>query len=341
VQRDQPRLQGSAVRIVGQNVSTNRAFPSNGRIELAFDRYLLPASITRQTFLTSFPQSPIIAYDPVARIVTISPLAPLLPDQTYAIRIAKPSGPTDPDGLRAIDGATIDPRDATIEFPVVAGTDTYQNPLPIDFCRDILPIFTSKCSAAQCHGSAHGAGGPTAAAGLSLDSARSVAATAVGRPAHGANTGPTTSAQPPGIAFGVDMPLIDPGNGEPGGGNPGNSWLLYKLLLAVPPSVSSTSYAGACNGEAPADTGAMHILITPALADPAHDPARSTLTDYVLGREMPFPSNPAAPLGQSVEPLTIAELERVSRWIAESPLSRASDGGTLGTPLVPETCCGQ
>jgi hypothetical protein len=320
------------VRVVAQNVSTSRPLATTGRVELAFDRYLLPASITRQTFQTSFAQ-PAIAYDPVGRIVTIVPRTPLLADQSYVIHIASPSGPSDRDGLRAIDGATIDPLDATIEFPVVASDGgPAGSPPPIDFCRDILPIFTGKCSGGQCHGSPYGAAGVTAAAALSLDSAQSVAQTAVGRVAQGTNTGPSATPLAPGIAFGVDMPIIDPGGGDLGGGNPGNSWLLYKLLLAIPPPYSSTSDAGACTGEQPTDVGSTHVLAPPALTDPTHDPARASLANAVLGREMPFPGNPAEPLGASPEPLTIVELERVSRWIAQDPAS--------GGPLVPDSCCG-
>jgi hypothetical protein len=47
------------------------------------------------------------------------------------------------------------------------------------------------------------------------------------------------------------MPLIDPGSG--GAGNPGNSWLLYKLLMAQPSGGAPSCDAGAAM--AAADSG--------------------------------------------------------------------------------------
>jgi len=130
------------------------------------------------------------------------------------------------------------------------------------------------------------------------------------------------------------MPIIDPGSGAPAGGNPGNSWLMYKLLLAVP-SPTSMVVPLSCDGGtvAPTDVTMTHVVAQPALSNPVQDPARAVLADYVLGREMPFPLTPAVPLDQNANPLTgpltIDELERVSRWIAQPPPS----GG-----LVPATC---
>ena len=331
MQQDERQGAGPHLRVVAANVSPSNPLPDNGRIELAFDRYLVPLTVTRQTFalhdLRMFFQTPDVAYDPVARIVTITPInvtggtmPPLAADQTYVINI-------DPKVLRAVDGATIDPRDATIEFPVIAGDAGAPQPaLPtIDFCNDILPVLTSKCSRSTCHGPLD------PAAGLRLDSPMALFATAVGRVAQGANTGPRASAQPPQLHFGIDMPIIDPGSGGGAGHGPGDSWLMYKLLLAVP-SPTATQNAG-CDGGAivPTDVSMMHLAHQPAFDDPANDPARAALANYVPGREMPFPNDPAASLDNAGgAPLTIDELERVSRWIAQ-PLP---DGGAL----VPPSC---
>lgn len=324
---------------MAQNVSpslpgfSGTTLRESSRIELAFDRYLVPFTVTRQSFqlhdLRGVGQTPSIAYDPVARIVAITPAAPLQADQTYAISI-------DPNGLRAVDGATLDPKYKTIEFSVIA--DDAGPPQPaaptIDFCNDILPIFTAKCGGSSCHGGA----GPTAtdpgpAAGLWLTSPTAIAATAVGRVAQGANTGPRASPQAPGALFGVDMPIIDPGNGAPAGGNPGNSWLVYKLLLAVPPARAGQTVLCDGGSASPTDVSGLHVVVQPAFANPAHDNARGGLSDHVLGREMPYPADPTvplAPLEDAGAPLTIDELERVSRWIAQPQNSRG---------LVPPTCC--
>jgi len=217
------------VHLVAANVSSTQQLPANGIIQLAFDRLLLPSCITRQTFVLEMNTiTPTLAYDPVARVVTITPPASALtPGQTYTIGIASPQSAGDPNGLRAIDGATLDPGSpAIIDFQVTNATSTAP-PMPptIDFCNDVSTTF-STCTGSGCHGST------LPAAGLLLTTAEGVAQTAIGRVAHGSNTGPRAASQPPSLLFGEDMPIIDPGNG--GAGNPGDSWLLYKMLMAVP-----------------------------------------------------------------------------------------------------------
>jgi hypothetical protein len=107
---------------------------------------------------------------------------------------------------------------------------------------------------------------------------------------------------------------------------------MYKLLLAVPPAQARE--ATVCDGGAPpTDVSAAHLIKPPASVNGANDPARAALADYVLGREMPYPDNPAAPLGESSTPLTIDELERVSLWIAQRQPANGA--------LVPSKCaCG-
>lgn len=247
------------MHLVAANVSSSQQLPANGVIELAFDRLLLPSCITRQNFiLQGNTLTPTIAYDPVARVVRVTPTDPLTPGQTYSIAIASPQNAGDPNGLRAIDGATLDPGSpALIEFEVTAAL-TPAPPLPptIDFCNDVFPTF-SACGLSGCHGT--GLGLP--AAGLLLTTPDGITQTAIGRVAHGANTGPRAAAQPPGLLFGEDMPIIDPGTG--GTGNPGDSWLLYKMLMAVPgPDTTScdggadTSASDSSSGSDPAEGGA-------------------------------------------------------------------------------------
>jgi hypothetical protein len=217
------------VHLVAANVSSTQQLPANGIIQLAFDRLLLPSCITRQTFVLEMNTiTPTVAYDPVARVVTITPPASALtPGQTYTIGIASPQNAGDPNGLRAIDGAMLDPGSpAIIDFQVTSATSTSPpTPPTIDFCNDVFTTF-STCTGSGCHGST------LPAAGLLLTTAEGVTQTAIGRVAHGSNTGPRAAAQPPSLLFGEDMPIIDPGNG--GAGNPGDSWLLYKMLMAVP-----------------------------------------------------------------------------------------------------------
>ncbi len=53
------------------------------------------------------------------------------------------------------------------------------------------------------------------------------------------------------------------------------------------------------------------------------DAERATLTNYIQGREMPFPPLPNN-LNSSTAPLTLEELERFSLWISQGAPSSAS-----------------
>ncbi|MGA7123058.1 MAG: Ig-like domain-containing protein [Polyangiaceae bacterium] len=338
-QLNQATVTGSPIGVVASNVGVDTSLPADGRIEFEFDRYLVPATVNRQSFALhsvggSYPNPPpLVAYDPVARIVTITPQTELEAGQNYVVDIATPASPTDLNGLRAIDGATIATKFAKLEFPVgAAGGATAQAALPtIDFCNDIFPLL-QPCAGPSCHGGT----APGPASGLRLDTPAAITATAVGRVSQEANTGAVAGPAPAGAHFGVDMPIIDPGDGTGAGGNPGNSWLLYKLLLAVPTAASSASVAG-CDGgtTAPTDVSSLHLVAWQPTSDADRANtwlarnASPELSDYVIGREMPFPADPSADPSKNTAALTIDDLERISRWIAQP---------TNGQPLVPATC---
>lgn len=277
------------MHIVSANVSTTQPLPTNGVIQLAFDRLLSPASITRQTFILPVTPPILPSYDPVTRIVTLTPLAPLAAGQ-YELRIAAPQSDTDPNGLRAIDGAdTLDPPSASVIAFQVTGSGSVTTPPKKDFCVDVAPIFKSSCiTAGLCHG------GSLPAAGLALTSAMEVSATAIGRVANGANTGPHAAPVAPGRAFGQDMPLVDQGTG--GAGNPGDSWLIYKLLLAELPD------GGAAVGPSPVQW------------QPLSESERSVLANLVPGREMPYPATPTTATATG---LSATDMETISLWIAQ------------------------
>ncbi len=243
-------------------------------------------------------------------------------DLIYSLVIVPPQGPEDPNGLRALDNATIDPKSS--RFPVIVSGDAgaQTQPATIDYCGQVQRLFTLHCAAGPCHviPSSNTPGG--FAEGLRLDSPAAVLATAVGRVSQESNTGPRavaqhagappSGAQPSRALFGVDMPIVDPNGGAGGLGDPGNSWLLYKLLLAIP---------------SPGDGGvqASAHLIPPPLPD-VTDNERAILANYVLGREMPYPTNVDANPSQS--PLTNDDFESISRWIAQP-----NDAG-----IVPPSC---
>jgi hypothetical protein len=242
-QRDEPPGVGLAlvpVTMVNANIGKDTPLPANQPIQLQFDRLLQPSSITRQTFVLQPAGGrgafmPNVAYDPVSRIVTITPLPDtgqmLTPGLSYQLVIESPQTAADVNGLRAIDGAGLSPSSPQlIAFNVIDPTSAPPVTITIDFCRDIEPILQPQCGLSTCHGAVTTTSGTSflTGAALVLDPARYIAPTAIGQVAHSANTGAQSLAASPTLLFGQDMPIID------GSGNPSNSWLMYKLLLAIP-----------------------------------------------------------------------------------------------------------
>jgi hypothetical protein len=293
--------------------------PVNGVVQIAFDRYLLPSTITRQAVVLvdgngaplASSLAPRVLYDPVARTVTVArPTEPDVPwlveGQLYKIQLRIPTGDRDDDGLRAVDRATLEPsQPREIAFfvgPAVPGAD----PEPrVSFCGDVMPIFFAKCSAGPCHGNTR------AGAGLVLSSAAGVAATAIDRVAQGANTGARAGIpEAAGRVFGVDTPIIKRGS-------PAESWLLYKVEIAGSPAPGSSA---APNVVCTLPDGQ---IVAPA---PPYEPAapaqtfasdgeRAVLSDHVLGREMPYPLPGST--SYSDQPLTFEERERLRLWIQQ------------------------
>jgi hypothetical protein len=113
------------------------------------------------------------------------------------------------------------------------------------------------------------------------------------------NNGPNAAPAPPGLQFGLDMPIVDPGSG--GIGDPGNSWLLYKVLLAAPSSGPSVApFPG---------------------WQPLSDGERAVLGQFLPGREMPFPtagdSGIPLPSPSLADGLTTQQMQTLSQWIAQ------------------------
>jgi hypothetical protein len=324
---------GAPLHLVGANVSATQPLAPGAPIELAFDRLLLPSgSITRQTFqltdLQGTAQEPVLAYDPVSRVVRLCFSTPSS-DQSYRLTIAPPSDHNDPYGLRAIDGALLDPTQGgvcaasslpscVLEFPVKSGPSTYtgvdacSGAAVIDFCTDVAPIFAGTCSAkAGCH-----VGGKTQdqlplgpAAGLFLDTSAHIRATAINRVAQGSNTGSRAASHASTRPFGVDMPIIDAASA------PGDSWLVYKLLLAAPACTVEPVDPNSCSGTlAPPPTQRLAVPWSPLA-----DSERATLADLIPGREMPYPKDPNAVSGTYADPTTLSadDMETISLWILQ------------------------
>lgn len=316
-------------------ISVKPPLTASGSIQIAVDRLLNPFTVTRQTVQLreagGTPVTPLVSYDPVARVITLAdpgtPGAWLKPGQPYKVKIGIPAnGADDVGGVRAIDRATLSPADPLREFDFLTPKDVgVATPEPtMHFCSDVLPIFQRSCAASICHGTprpstdtAHfGASMSSPAAGLILEYANAVANTAIARVANGSNTGGIAGAGgPPQHLFGIDMPIVDPGTA--GAGNPANSWLLYKVMLARPAEGMNVTVARRvkCDGT----LGTPPQAVGPFLqSTPIDDTERAILSDYVLGREMPYPDLTAVGVSdpQTNPGLTFDELERIRLWIS-------------------------
>jgi hypothetical protein len=274
-----------------------------GTVELAFDRLLLPVSVTRQSIFLSNKQNPpqlstpLVAYDPVARVVRLTPRQEdaFTVGLTYQVQVASPHDSNDPNGLRAIDGATLDPTKPppVFEFMVTAAATAPPAPPVIDFCTQLIAPLNTSCGISRgCHTPA----APALGLVLNGEDLSKLKATAVGRVAEEANSGAFSYAQPVSRLFGQDMPIVDPGDGTTG--DPGNSWLLYKALMAVMnPARQLTT------------TAAAHSV--PWM--PLSENERTALWGLIPGREMPLPADPRT-VGTS---LPLDTLEAISLWIAQ------------------------
>jgi hypothetical protein len=245
-------------------------------------------------------------YDPVARTVSIrgpDGAGPwLTPGAFYRLVLlaAATGSPSDVGGFRAIDRAPLGAaREYLFRAEAPAGL-TYEP--PVDFCQDVLPIFVRKCGR-SCHDP-----DPQAFASLVLTTPEGLRTTARGRVAQGSNTGGFAgSPAEQGPVFGINMPIIKPGD-------PGSSWLMYKIELAPHPVVDAGQPSTvACNPplarRAPPELSPL-APYRPAASDEEH----AILSDYILGREMPYPSFAVA---ADTQPLTFQERERIRIWIAK------------------------
>jgi hypothetical protein len=230
------------------NIGPSQPIPANGSVELAFDRFLDPSTVNRQSVTLADADGTVVPfaklnYDPVLRKVILQPMGSLTAGQPYTVTLSQWPHGVEGGGLRATDGAPL-PAPVTIGFMATAEATLPAVPT-VSFCGDILPVFQRSCSSSNCHGAPTPGGDPTRtgtgssypAEGLALSTGPWVQTTAIDgmRPAVGDNTGPS-GVSSTGIAglFGVDMPIVAPGNA-------GNSWLLYKCLISpVGPAVAGT-----------------------------------------------------------------------------------------------------
>ena len=319
-------------------------------------------SVVIRTKSGNLAAEPVVTYDPVALTVTLSNPAAAdggsldwLTDPFYDVVLGIPSPGATSGGFRALDGQTLDPSKpllfelATTAPPATtdagagagdaqadagagdaqAGAETGAQaagtsfpPPRLSFCDDILPLFQNSCTSGACHAPPQPDGTFPPATGLVLSTALGIQQTARGRAAEGANTGGRASAASEGTAFGVNMPIIDADGVS--AGSPGNSWLMYKLLLATPTVLGPgmVDVQGSCN-VAPTDVGFASVASLSATE-------RAVLSNYILGQEMPYPPVPGGATNSAA--LTMNQLERIRIWIAQGASVPPDYCTTCSTP---------
>jgi hypothetical protein len=180
----------------------------------------------------------------------------------------------------------------------------------IDFCGQIKGTTASPgvfggCLTGVCHQGSQG--GAPVPVGLDLTTSTlgsSLAGTAIGRlsveSSEGALSQPVTGQ--PSIHFGQDMPIIDaqsrPDVPMVGMGDPANSFLIYKVLMAelgtAAPTLATKAHLATWNPISPTD--------------------RAILSGLIPGREMPFPATSFDTVNTG---LSLDQLETLSLWISQ------------------------
>jgi hypothetical protein len=242
--------------------------PPQTSIRVQFDRFLAPDSAIRQAICIqaedptnrNAPCAGGLApeYDPVDRVAVWKGAA-LLPNQRYNVRLLVPANDDDPTGVRAFDGVPLE-KEFKFAFTTGAGPNpmfvepdrvtnsgfcasTYCAPTP---CKKPTPTalrgprdyLANDCALACHHPNPKDPRRPspqvfplTPDGGLAddvLSVVRQLVMQATVATESATGPDPSVARRSPKDVFGENMPYID-------ARSPGNSFLLYKVLLGMPP----------------------------------------------------------------------------------------------------------
>jgi hypothetical protein len=312
--------------------------PPQTSIRIQFDRFLAPDSAVRQAICIQVEDPTntnaaclanlVPEYDPVDR-VAVWKNAALLPNQRHNVRLLVPANADDPTGVRAFDGVPLEK-----EYKFAFKTGPGPNPAFVEpdrttnagFCASsqcTLPAMgctpqsqfalvqgpkdylTYGCGA-SCHTTTYPIANvfPLVPKGGSLtaipDTIRTLVMQATVATESATGPDPTVPRRSPKDVFGENMPYID-------AHSPGNSFLLYKVLLGMPPR---------CKNGLPVNEESAN----PQFAGLACGAVNATADTYACksigcgpdgGAVAPADAGPTATSGQMVPPL-------VASWVPES-----------------------
>lgn len=221
---DGTRIDGAGASGAGLKV------PRLAAIRVAFDRLLLPASVSRQSVrLVSGATAALstVRFDPATREAVIEPFIenPLAASTRYRVVV---------DGVQDLSGAVlVGPVSLDFETTDELGRWSPRHAVPF---AEVAPIFEG-CATSDCHA------GPTPVSGLDLSSGEGLRRTALGQPSKGAL--PRGNEALDGAFRLTDLALIDARDGR---GRPEYSYLMYKVLGAsevlgerMPPPAEATA----------------------------------------------------------------------------------------------------
>lgn len=297
---------------------TDCGVPRNAIFELRFDRYLAPATAIRQSIrvFAGTPDTSVFfqpQYDVIERVVSFVPTAPMAANLLHTLEIVtKRDGGSD--GFRSFDGADLEEEGSVplrFNFRTSATSETRPE-TPAPSCQSILDdVFgTRSCARGSCHSPIGQADCPAGYArepfepgspcvgvprmGLDLSGAPGLVTTAINRVAHQSEIGPQGGRYLENPArFGVQMPLIEPGN-------PGNSYLLYKLLMRP------QNYAGI--GSSDVCVTDHRVPLPDGQCLPPSEAEMNRVRDWFL-RGQPMPLRADLPMNRPM-------LVDLQRWIA-------------------------
>ena len=268
--------------------------PRTFAISVQFDRFLMPSTPVRSALCLQaatvggeatgtehcVPAGIAPEYDPVDRVATWIIRGEILERTRYNVRLFAPRDALDPNGVRAFDGAPLE-KEFTFAFTTGTSRPGLEPPRTLGFCdvRRLCPLpggacdepvhvavtksprefLASNCtSGGTCHGAGTGGSGPTGSvlrfdddgAGGGIEAAvRHLVKHAVVARQTATGVNPTVPNRNVLAPFGQNMPYID-------ATNPGNSFLLYKMILAMAPRCPfDPSEESATHNGAPCDPG--------------------------------------------------------------------------------------
>jgi hypothetical protein len=332
---DPPNPAGPPVQLLGiyppngcgVGDSVDCTVPTNVTLAFRFDRFLNPATVSRQAIrlysgdpnVAPGPPPFEVVYDPIERVVEYRMPSgyALQPATLYELELIVADSP-ESSGIRAFDGAPLAEGNIPLRGVFLTGDEQVTAPDdPAPRCDEIVgnadSVFKT-CTGGACHQKGGNVVGERAVGdaphSLWLDTPSHFSLTAVNRIARQTETGDQSGGVPSEREprFGVRMALVDPHS-------PGGSYLMYKLLRNLRnfepcPAVGGPSIC-AMAADPAESTHALLPLAEGELITPSIDELERLREWFVLGDPMPRPRADARPLSVHLQ-----GLRAVSRFIA-------------------------